>query len=142
MKNEQAIEGYAFLVKNLEEEEGGGFEASFPQLARSIVGYGETHQEAVGDLFSAIPGFLEGLRSTGQSLPVPEKPKEWEEYSGKFNVRVPKMLHAKLVRLAEEEGVSLNSLIQTVLASGATALEAGLEFGAVIAKKEASAVAT
>jgi hypothetical protein len=59
-------------------------------------------------------------------------PKPWDEFSGKFNVRVPKLLHAKLVRLADEQGVSLNALVQTILMSGATALESGREFGAVV----------
>ena len=38
------------------------------------------------------------------------------EYSGKFNVRLPKSLHAALASEAEAEGVSLNQLIMTKLA--------------------------
>jgi antitoxin HicB len=38
------------------------------------------------------------------------------EYSGKFNVRVPKSLHASLASEAEAEGVSLNQLVVTKLA--------------------------
>lgn len=129
MKNTQTIQNYALQVKPLKEENGGGFEALFPQIARSLVGYGETQQEAVEDLVSAIPAFLEVMEESKQTLPAPEGPKEWDEFSGKFNVRVPKMLHAKLVRQAEEQGVSLNSLVQTILMSGAAALEAGHEFG-------------
>lgn len=132
MKNEQAIQGFAMQVKPLLEEDGGGFEAHFPQLARSLVGYGETQQEAVNDLLSAVPAFLQVMEESKQSLPAPESPRAWDEFSGKFNVRVPRMLHAKLARLAEEQGVSLNSLVQTVLMSGATALEAGHEFGAIV----------
>ncbi len=37
-------------------------------------------------------------------------------FSGKFVVRVPKSLHRKLSELAEQEGVSLNQWINTVLA--------------------------
>ncbi len=132
MKNEQTINAYSMQVKPLLEEDGGGFEALFPQLVRSLVGYGETQQEAVEDLLSAVPTFLQVMEESKQNLPAPEGPKTWDEFSGKFNVRVPKMLHAKLVRLADEQGVSLNSLVQTVLMSGATALEAGHEFGALV----------
>jgi len=132
MENEHVIRQYALQVKLLTEDEGGGFEALFPQLARSIVGYGETQQEAVDDLLSAVPAFLQVMEESQQHLPAAEGPKEWEEFSGKFNVRVPRMLHAKLVRLANEQGVSLNSLVQTILMSGATALEAGHEFGAIV----------
>ena len=38
--------------------------------------------------------------------------------SGKFLVRLPKSLHASLVREAEAEGVSLNQLVATRLAAG------------------------
>jgi hypothetical protein len=39
-----------------------------------------------------------------------------EEASGKFNLRLPKSLHAALVAEAEAEGVSLNQLCLTKLA--------------------------
>ena len=50
------------------------------------------------------------------SLPEPPVGPQRREYSGKFNVRVPKSLHASLVSEAEAEGVSLNQLIVTKLA--------------------------
>ena len=50
-----------------------------------------------------------------------------------------RVLHAQLVGLAEDQGVSLNSLVQTLLTSGATALAAGKQFGAVTSCAEASA---
>lgn len=121
-------------VKPLTEDLGGGFEAFFPQLARGVVGYGATQQEAIAALFDAVPAFLEDVDETGHALPNPEASKEWDEFSGKFNVRMPKILHAKLARLSEKQGVSLNSLVQTILMSGATALEAGCEFGAIVRK--------
>ena len=71
------------------------------------------------------------MAKTEQTLPEVPAEKEWDDFSGKFNVRVAKMLHAQLVELAEEQGVSLNSLVQTILTSGATALSAGKMFGVV-----------
>jgi predicted HicB family RNase H-like nuclease len=50
------------------------------------------------------------------SLPEPAVGPERREYSGKFNVRVPKSLHAALASEAEAEGVSLNQLIVAKLA--------------------------
>src|SRR4030042_2837331 len=56
-----------------------------------------------------------------------EAQKEWgREYTqpkasgtlGKFAQRLPKSLHAKLVRRAKQEGVSLNTLVLTSLAEG------------------------
>jgi hypothetical protein len=50
------------------------------------------------------------------SLPEPPVGPQRREYSGKFNVRVPKSLHAALASEAEAEGVSLNQLIVAKLA--------------------------
>lgn len=50
------------------------------------------------------------------SLPEPPVKPQRQEYSGKFNVRLPKSLHAALVSEAEAEGVSLNQLVVAKLA--------------------------
>jgi predicted HicB family RNase H-like nuclease len=50
------------------------------------------------------------------SLPEPAVGPQRHEYSGKFNVRLPKSLHAALVREAEAEAVSLNQLVLAKLA--------------------------
>jgi predicted HicB family RNase H-like nuclease len=50
------------------------------------------------------------------SLPEPLVGPQRREYSGKFNVRVPKSLHAALASEAEAEGVSLNQLVLAKLA--------------------------
>jgi antitoxin HicB len=129
--NRKMINAYPIQVSALCEEEGGGFQALFPPLARSVVGYGLTPQETITDLWIIVPTFLELMEETEQTLPEAPAEKEWDDFSGKFNVRVAKMLHAQLVELAEDQGVSLNSLVQTILASGATALTAGKLFGVV-----------
>lgn len=50
------------------------------------------------------------------SLPEPDVRPEPKEYSGKFNVRIPKSLHALLASEAAAEGVSLNQLVLAKLA--------------------------
>jgi hypothetical protein len=50
------------------------------------------------------------------SLPEPAVGPQRREYSGKFNVRLPKSLHAALASEAEAEGVSLNQLVVAKLA--------------------------
>lgn len=50
------------------------------------------------------------------SLPDPTVGPQRREYSGKFNVRIPKTLHAALASEAEMEGVSLNQLVLAKLA--------------------------
>jgi antitoxin HicB len=134
------LDMYVIQVKPLSEELGGGYEALFPQLARGVVGYGNTQQEAINDLMQAAPAFAEAVEESGQRIPAPEPPRDCQEFSGKFNVRVPKLLHAMLVRQAEEQDVSLNSLVQTILTAGTTALAAGHEFGAIVEREPAADV--
>ena len=50
------------------------------------------------------------------ALPEPPVGPQRREYSGKFNVRIPKSLHAALASEAEAEGVSLNQLVTAKLA--------------------------
>jgi predicted HicB family RNase H-like nuclease len=50
------------------------------------------------------------------SLPEPSVGPQRREYSGKFNVRVPRSLHAALASEAEAEGVSLKQLVVAKLA--------------------------
>ena len=53
----------------------------------------------------------------GLDIPLPSYP---ETYSGKFNVRLPKSLHRKLVASAEREGVSLNQHVVSLLSEAVT----------------------
>ena len=129
--NCKMIASYPIQVSALSEDEGGGFQALFPPMARSAVGYGPTPQEAIADLQKVVPLFLKMMDKTEQTLPEVVSEKDWDDFSGKFNVRIAKMIHAQLVGLAEDQGVSLNSLVQTILTSGATALAAGKMFGAL-----------
>jgi hypothetical protein len=50
------------------------------------------------------------------SLPEPAVNSASKEYSGTFQVRLPKSLHAALASEAEAEGVSLNQLVVAKLA--------------------------
>jgi predicted HicB family RNase H-like nuclease len=52
-----------------------------------------------------MEGWLETKLANG--FPVPE-PIDEGQYSGKFVLRLPKSLHARLAMEAEKEGVSLN----------------------------------
>lgn len=119
---------YGFKVVALSEEDGGGFQATIPEFARGVVGYGETQVEAVKDLYEVLPDFLDVLEETGQTIPTPQLARPDLDFSGKFNVRVPKILHANLVEAAEENGVSLNSMVTTLLAEGIAKLKVGIPY--------------
>ncbi|MCC6351501.1 MAG: toxin-antitoxin system HicB family antitoxin [Fimbriimonadaceae bacterium] len=107
----------------------GSYEASIPQLARSVVGYGDSSETALADMLQVAEATAHFLEEQGEDLPDPEPVPEWTDYSGRVTLRLPKMLHAQLDRLATREGASLNSLLTTILQAGATSLAAGCEFG-------------
>ena len=49
--------------------------------------------------------------------PIP-KPGSSGVASGQFRLRVPKTIHARLTSRAEQEGVSLNTLVTAIIAEG------------------------
>ena len=81
----------------------------FPSLAA----HGATEAEALEQIRFVLGAVIEELEAEGAAIPLPLGARE---YSGRFNVRVPKSLHRDLVMEAERQGVSLNSLVMTKLA--------------------------
>ena len=93
----------------------GGYVVLFPDLPGCIT-QGDTLQEAIYMAEDARAGWIETEyeRSNGD-IPMPSYP---VEYSGKFNVRLPKSLHQALSESAERDGVSLNQYVVMLLARG------------------------
>jgi predicted RNase H-like HicB family nuclease len=65
---------------------------------------GETYEEAIKNIKEAMEGWIETKIAHGFPVPPPFP----DEMSGKFIVRIPKTLHARLALEAQKEGVSLN----------------------------------
>ncbi|GAX88622.1 type II toxin-antitoxin system HicB family antitoxin [Effusibacillus lacus] len=86
----------------------GGYAVSIPELP-GCISQGETVEEAIKMIEDAKVSWLEIALEDGLEISEPER--ESEEYSGKFNVRVPKSLHRILAEKAKEENVSLNQYI-------------------------------
>ncbi|MEP6870611.1 MAG: toxin-antitoxin system HicB family antitoxin [Anaerolineaceae bacterium] len=59
--------------------------------------------------------WIETEYEDGDPIPLPIYP---EEYSGKFNLRIPKSLHRKLAKSATADGVSLNQYVTMLLSRG------------------------
>ena len=117
-----AFETYAHVVRPLTEEEGCGFLITFPDLP-GCVSDGGTMEEAIKNGREAFLGWIAVQAEMKRDIPKPEwKPDEDKtmpsEVSGKFIQRLPKSLHAKLVKRAKQEGVSLNSLTLSLIAEG------------------------
>ena len=85
--------------------------SEFPGLS----GFGETVEEAIGQLRVAIELALEVYQEEGVSVPSARK---LPEYSGQFRLRVPRSVHEGLARRAQEEGVSLNTLAVAYVSEG------------------------
>lgn len=66
---------------------------------------GETFDEAFENLMEAMEGWIETKLDGGFDIPMPVG---YDNFSGKFIVRIPKSLHYRLSIEAEQEGVSLN----------------------------------
>ena len=108
-----ADDGGRYAYRIYWSDDDGGYVASvaeFPDLryaARSSVA-------ALTGLHVLVRERVAALEAAGEEVP---KPFGEREYSGRFVVRVPPELHRRLVIEAAEQGVSLNRLVQTRLAS-------------------------
>ena len=101
---------YPFEVRLLTKEEGSGWVVTFPDLP-GCMSDGETPEEAVENAIDALECWLEANKEWGRDIPEPNS-----EYSGKFIQRVPRSLHARLSKRAEQEGVSMNALVTSFIA--------------------------
>jgi antitoxin HicB len=98
-------------------DEDGGYIAVATDLP-GCSAFGETQGEAIAEAQDAIASWIEAAGAAGNAVPAPSKPADWERYSGKVLVRMPKSLHASLARSAGAEGVSLNHFIVYLLSEG------------------------
>ncbi len=106
---------YTIEVKPIHDEMGGGYMATLPELGKfAIIGDGETIQEAIGDLTASKERVFSGFIEEGINIP---EPRNTEDYSGKFFVRVPRSLHRDLSKNAKDEGVSLNQYVSYLLST-------------------------
>lgn len=90
----------------------GSFFAEIEELP-GCMSEGDIKEEVLKMIEDAKKAWLTVAIKRKINIPEPEK----DEFSGKLNVRMPKFLHRKLSYKAREEGISLNTLISTTLAS-------------------------
>ena len=88
----------------------GGYYARIPDFPTIFSG-GDTPDQVIRNATDAIALMIEEYQDRGQPIPQP-----LEEFSGRFNVRLPKSLHRELVRQAKDQGVSLNAIVSFLLA--------------------------
>lgn len=105
---------YAFEIAPLSAEDGGGFLITFPDLPGCMAD-GETPDEAIREGRDAFAAWMKAQAEAGREIPAPRAGRE----SGKFVARVPRSLHARLVARARAEGVSMNTLVVSLLSERA-----------------------
>ena len=108
--NDQMQE-YKLEIRHLNEADGGGFLASFPDLPGCSDG--DTPEAAIQDAREAFEAWLEARVALGLPIPRPGV-----QVSGKLLARLPKSLHAALLERAGIEGVSANTLLVSLVAEG------------------------
>jgi len=89
----------------------GGYVIIFPDLPGCLTQVDEIAE--IGPMAEdARQGWIETAYEHGMEIPLPSYP---EEYSGKFNLRIPRRLHRELAEEAEREGISLNQYVTALL---------------------------
>ncbi len=110
-----------YKIEIIPEEGGTGFNVEVPDL-KGCVAFGETIEDALQTLTEVKQAWIEIALERGWRIPEPST-EGFKEYSGRFNVRLPRYLHRGLAELAKAEGTSLNQLVVALLAEGAKRLE-------------------
>lgn len=106
---------YPFKVKRVQyAEDEFGFEVSFIDVP-DVIGCGDTSEEAIKEAYENLDVFLEYCKEEGIPLPTPSIEKDIEEYSGKITIRLPKYLHRDLSNFAEDDGMSINSIVNDAI---------------------------
>lgn len=95
---------YNYIIHPINDESGTYFYARVLELD-GCQSTGDTFEEAYQNLKEAMKGWIETKLDGGFEVPLPIG---YEDFSGRFVVRIPKSLHYKLTVEAENEGVSLN----------------------------------
>jgi antitoxin HicB len=103
---------YPFEIRPLSPEDGGGYSISFPDLP-GCWSDGATPEEAVENGRDALRSWLAVAEEFDGPIPRPAS-----AVSGRFVQRVPRSLHAQLIARAKAEGVSLNTLVVSLVSQG------------------------
>lgn len=104
---------YTIMIKHVADESGAYYYATVLELD-GCQSTGTTYEEVYEGIREAMEGWIETRLENGFGVPEPIAD---DSFSGKFVVRIPKSLHAKLAIEAEKEGVSLNQYAMYKLSS-------------------------
>jgi antitoxin HicB len=112
-KQDFDLDAYSFVVRKLPDDDGGGYLVEYPDVHYCIAD-GRTPEDAMRHGRKALEACLATMAEFGAPIPQPGRAAN----SGQWRQRVPKSLHARLIKRAEREGVSLNTLVTALIAEG------------------------
>ena len=108
-KTNRNPDAYQFTVRPLSKDEGGGYLVEYPDIP-GCMSDGETIEEAIANGREALRDCIDVFRESGRKLPRPcIEAAQWRQ-------RLPRTLYTKLTKQAENEGVSINSLVTAIIA--------------------------
>ena len=90
------------------------FVARVPALPRCAA-HGETAEQAAREAQQAADLMIDVLRAAGKPAPPEDAV---ADYSGQLRLRLPRSLHERVSQLATAEGVSINTLLLSLIAEG------------------------
>lgn len=103
------LDQFQFTVRPLTKEEGGGYLVEYPDIP-GCMSDGETVAEAIRNGREALRDCLDVFQESGRKTPKSNiEPAQWRQ-------RLPRTLYSKLTKQAENEGVSINSLVTAIIA--------------------------
>lgn len=104
---------YPIELKAISKEDGGGWLAEINEL-KGCIADGENKSEALENLETAKRLWIETALKRKITIPLPEKD-DFEDYSGKLTLRMPKSLHQKISQMASKEDISINQYILSTI---------------------------
>lgn len=111
---------YPISLRQLSEEEGGGWLASIPILGQAaFTADGETAEAALQELEALRRDLYEDLVASGQPIPLPQDVTDEKKLpSGKWIMRTSPQFHAEMQEAAKAAGMSLNAYCNHALERG------------------------
>lgn len=94
----------SYRMEIVEDKDEGGFVVSYPDLPGCIT-CGKTVETAVANALDAKRAWIDAALEEGIEI---HEPDNLEDYSGQFNLRIPRSLHKSLVEHSKKEGISMN----------------------------------
>lgn len=108
-------EAFRYRIVTEWSDDDGAFIARVPALGPGCMAHGKTEGEAAREAKAAASLMLEVMRDE-RKAPPPEDASP--DYSGQLRLRLPKTLHERLSQMATAEGVSLNSMLLSLISDG------------------------